>query len=105
MNVCFAGFRSRQRRRCMIGVAGNAFGHDFSFWAVAGCATGNARHEDIEVARALRRVMAIVTFHHRVLRMVEFCLRHPAINKNRFGDEGSRVGHQLHFVAERATIK
>ena len=86
----------------MISVAGDAFGRHFSCRAVAGDAVCFCRHEHIGRLAALRRAMTIVAFHARVFGVIESCLRHPAIDQNRFGNDRRRVRHWLHFVAESA---
>ena len=89
----------------MIAMAGGTFGYDLSFRAVAGNAAFDSGHKNIGSQPAPGGVMAIVAFHHGMLRVIEPSLRHPAIDETRSGNERRSVGHGLHVVAESAAVK
>ena len=93
--------------RCVIGVAGDAFGHDFALRAMTSNTIGFHWHENIRSVAALRRAMTNVAIkrHVRVrvrlmLGVIKIGLRHPAIHKNRFGNVGRRVPSLLDFVTK-----
>jgi hypothetical protein len=49
--------------------------------------------------------MTVVALHALVFGVIELCLWHPAIDEDRFGDEGRRIANRLHFMAKGAAVK
>ena len=88
-------------RRRVIGVAGDAFARDLPFRAVARHAIRFRRHQDFGGLAALARVMALIAFHARMLRMIEVRLRHPAVDQNRFRHD-RRAARRLDVMTESA---
>src|ERR1700737_2002592 len=95
--------------RRVISMAGDALGHDFSSWTVAGDAARFRRHQHVGSVAALQRLMATVAIE-RLLRMridsmlgvIEVCLRQPAVHQDWPRDHGRRVWDWLHLVTKRA---
>ena len=88
----------------MIGVARDAIARHPALRAVAGHAICLRRHQHVTRFVTLAGVMAIVTFHARVLRVIELGLRHPAVDQNRRGHDGPPLD-RLHLVTKRAARK
>ena len=75
----------------MVSVASNAFRCDLPLRTVASRAIRPSRHKDVRSLATLRRLMANVAIE-RFLRgridlvfgVIKICLRHPAIDQDRF---------------------
>lgn len=92
---------------CVIGVAGDAFGHDFALGAMTSNTIRFYWHENIRSVAALRRAVTNVAIkrHVRVrirlmLGVIEIGLRHPTIHKNWFDNVGRGVPSLLDFVTK-----
>ena len=72
---------------------------------MTGVAVVDSRHEDIGGESAAGGMMTVIALHHRVPGVIESCLRHPAVDKERSGDRWRRVSYRLHLVAKDAAIK
>ena len=93
--------------RRVIGVTGDALGHNFSLRTVATDAIRFRWHENIRSVAALGRAVTNVAIkrHVRVrirlmFGMIKIGLRHPAIHKNRFDNSGRGVPSLLDFMTK-----
>lgn len=98
-------FRSGDRRDRMISVTHRTLGGDSPLRTVTRDAIRFHWHQDVGSFATLGGVMAIVAFYARVLRVIEFCQRHPAIHQHRSCDYRRAVRNRLHFMTEGATGK
>ena len=93
--------------RRVIGVTGDAFGHDFALRAMTSNAIRFHRHENIGSVAALGRAVTNVAIKRHVririrlmFGVIEIGLRHPAIHKNRFDNSGRGVSSLLDFMTK-----
>jgi len=94
-------------------MAGGALGHGddllvidyLSLRAMTGIAVVNARHEDIGGQMATSGMVTVIALHHRMLGVIELCLRQPAVDKEGSRNRRCGVHHRLHLVTKGAAIK
>lgn len=86
-------------------MAGRAFGRRPPGWAMTGDTGFNSGNKNVGGKPALGGMMTVIAFDHRVLRVIEVRLRHPAIDEERPDDDRCGVSHCLDFMAQGAAIE
>ena len=93
----------------MVSVTGDALSHDLALRTVARDAIRFPRHEHVGGFAALQRVMTNVAVErllgvriNLMFHVIETCLRHPAVDQNRFCDRGWRIRDRLDLITKSA---